>query len=254
MGRATVFNVISLIFLVLSILWIIFVITRLLGPPATDPSAAAAILPTAIVLPTLTPTDTPLPSSTPTDTETPTVTFTPTETPTQTLTVAPTMTITDTPTITFTPSETPTPLATFTPQPTATPTGPTETFTPTTSPYPFSLRDDNVILTENFANQAGCAWQGFGGQVFGLDGNPLPGMQVHVYGETVDFYVQAGSNTNYGPSGWEQAVDTVINTRTYYVQLLSPQGTIISEPVQVTFPGDCAQNLALINFIQVRPL
>lgn len=253
--RSTVFNFISIVFLVLAVGWIIFVVARLMGPPVTDPRIANFVLPPTQDLPTLTPTNTPEPTNTPTDTLTPTITLTPTETPTITPTLAPSATITDTPTITFTPSETPTPLETFTPLPSPSPTGPTATLEPTNSPFPFRLREESVILTQNFANAAGCAWQGFGGQVFGLDGNPLPGLQVHVYGSdtAVDFYIQAGSNTLYGPAGWEQPVDTVINSRTYFVQLLSAQGTIVSEPIQVTFPGDCAQNLALVNFVQTRP-
>jgi hypothetical protein len=253
--RSTIFNFISIVFLVLSVGWIIFVVTRLMGPPVTDPRIANFVLPPTQELPTLTPTNTPLPTDTPTDTLTPTITLSPTETPTITPTLAPSATITDTPMATLIPSETPTPLATFTSQPTATPTGPTPTVEPPPSPYPFRLREENVILTQNFANAAGCAWQGFGGQVFGLDGNPLPGLQIHVFGSdtATDFFVQAGSNTLYGPAGWEQPVDTVINTRTYFVQLLSAQGTVVSDPIQVTFPGDCAQNLALVNFIQTRP-
>ena len=253
--RSTIFNFISIVFVVLSVGWIIFVVTRLVGPPVTDPRIANFVLPPTQDLPTLTPTNTPLPTNTPTDTLTPTITLSPTETPTITPTLAPSVTITDTPMATLTPSETPTPLATFTSQPTATPTGPTPTVEPPPSPYPFRLREENIILTQNFANAAGCAWQGFGGQVFGLDGNPLPGLQVHVFGSdtATDFFVQAGSNTLYGPAGWEQPVDTVINTRTYFVQLLSAQGTVVSDPIQVSFPGDCTQNLALVNFVQTRP-
>jgi hypothetical protein len=251
--RATIFNLISLIFFVLAIVWIVVVVMLMLGPPVTDPASAAAVLPTVVVLPTLTPTLTPLPTSTPTDTLTPTITLTPTETPTLTPTIPPSATITDTPTVSATPSDTPTPLATFTPLPSATPTGPTPTLAPTQSPFPFRLREENVILTQNFANSGGCAWQGLGGQAFGLDGTPLPGLQIHVFGDTVDFFVATGSNTLYGPAGWEQPVDTTINNKTYFVQLLSAQGTIISETIQVDFPGDCSQNLALVNFIQDRP-
>jgi hypothetical protein len=256
MGRSAIFNLITIVFVALAVVWIIYVVMRLAGPPATDPAAAAFVLPPTLELPTLTPTDTPFPTSTPTDTLTPTITPIPSDTPTPTLSPVPSATITDTPTVTQPPSETPTPLATFTPLPSATPTGPSPTAPPTTSPYPFQLRDGNILLTQNFANAAGCAWQGLGGQVFGIDGQtPLTGLQVHVFNSegTVDFFVQTGSNTLYGASGWEQPVDNVINTRTYFVELLSPQGTVISDRIQVTFPGDCAQNLALVYFVQTRP-
>ena len=251
MGRSVIFNLVSLIFVVLSVLWIVFVFVRTMGPAATRQSAPP---PDVLVLPTLTPSFTPFPSSTPTNTLTPTITPSPSETIPPTVTPIPSATITETATITDTPSHTPTPLATFTPQPTATPTGPTPTLPPTVSPFPFTLRENQIILTQNFANAAGCAWQGLGGQVFDLNGNPLAsGLQVHIFGGDIDRFVQAGSNTLYGPAGWEQPVDTAINTTTYFVELLSAQGTVVSDRIQVTFPGDCAQNVAIINFIQTRP-
>lgn len=214
-------------------------------------------LPTALVLPTFTPSNTPQPTSTPTDTLTPTITLSPTTTPTETLTPTASPTITETQGPTSTPSTTPTPEASFTPTPTASPTGPTATFTPSPtspSPFPFDLRENQVIFTQNFANTAGCAWQGIGGQVFDLAGNPLPGLQVHVFGSDIDRFVQSGQNTLYGVAGWEQQVGNVISTNTYFVELQTAQGTVVSPSVQVTFPNDCARNLALVNFIQTRPL
>ena len=253
MGRSTIFNLVTFIFLLLSAAWLIFVVVRLMGPAPVDPSAALA-LPTQNILPTLTPSNTPEPTLTPTDTLTPTITPSPTETVPPTLTPVPSATITDTPTVTPTPSHTPTPLATFTSQPTATPTGPTPTREPTLSPFPFSLRDNEVLLTQNFINSAGCAWQGIVGQVFDLSGNALTGgLQVHVFGDNLDRYIEIGTNSLVGQGGWEQPVDTTINTNTYFVELVSAQGTVISDRVQVTFPGDCAQNTAFVRFVQTRP-
>ena len=255
MGRSTLFNFIAIIFLILALLWVVFVISRLLGPPATSLEAASIMIPTSFVLPTLTPTNTFTPTLTPTDTLTPTITPSETTTPSETPTPVPSVTITDTPAATLTPSSTPTPLATFTPQPSPTPTGPSPTSPPTVSPFPFKLREDAVIFTQNVINSAGCAWEGLGGQVFGLDGNPLPGLQIHVFSAEgdIDAIRQAGENSLYGPAGWEQPVSNTINNKTFFVQLLSPQGTVISERIQITFPSDCAQNLAIVNFIQTRP-
>lgn len=253
MGKSGgIYNLISIVFLALTALWIAFVISRLLGPGVEI--QATADLPTPVTIPTLTPSHTFTPTATPTATPTPTETLTPTVTPTEPPTFTPSPTITDTPGPTSTPTDTPTPIATFTPTPTDTPTGPTATFTATTSPFPFDLRNNEVVFTQNFANQAGCAWQGIGGQVFDLNGSPLNGLLVRVFGPNLDRLVQSGSNTQYGEAGWEQPVDNVINTNTYFVQLETTAGTIISPRVQVTFPGDCARNLALVRFIQTRPL
>jgi hypothetical protein len=253
MGRATIFNLVSFIFVVLSVLWIVFVVIRMAGPTVAN-SQAQAVLPELQVLPTQTPSNTPLPTNTPTDTLTPTTTPSPTETVEPTASPVPSVTITDTPTITTTPSDTPTPLATFTPQPTASPTGPTPTREPTLSPFPFALRENNITFTQNFSNSAGCAWQGIVGQVYDLNNNPMTGgLQVHVFGGDIDRFVEVGTNTLVGAGGWEQVVDTTINTTTYFVELLSAQGTPISDRIQVTFPGDCGQNSAVIVFIQTRP-
>jgi hypothetical protein len=181
----------------------------------------------------------------------------PTSTPTKTPLVPPTLTFTPSPTITPTPFVEPTqppsptqagPTATFTPAPTLPPliTGPTE------SPFPFAARDQ-VVFTQNFANTAGCNWQGVGGQVFDLNGQPLTNIRVHVFGSGVDLFAVSGSNTLYGVSGWEIQLTNGITTNSYVVELQSAQGTIISPQIAITFPADCARNLAVVNFVQTRP-
>ena len=216
---------------------------------------SAAAIPTAYIPPTETPSSTPTDTLTPTHTYTPTDTLTPTETRSPTPSITPSPTISDTPTITYTPSSTYTPSASPTFTPTATPTGPTETFTPTTIPYLYALRDNQVILTANSFNSAGCAWQGIGGQVFDTAGGEkttASGLMVHVFGPNVDQKEPVGSNSIYGLSGWEVEVDTKINANTYFVELQSGSGTIISPRIQVTFPQDCAKNVALVRFVQTR--
>lgn len=249
-GNARIFNFISLIFLVLTVIVLILVITRLAGPPATPQQVAA--IPTVFVPPTFTPSFTPPPTLPPTFTNTPTDTPTPTDTlsPTPTMTVSPT--ISDTPRATDTPSITPTPTVSPTGEPTETPTGPSPTAPPTVSPFLFDLRDGQIIYTLNFANAAGCAWQGLGGQVFDLAGAPINGLRVHIFGGDIDRRVESGSNSLYGLGGWEMPVDNKINPNTYYVELESQAGTVISPRITVTFPSDCNQNLALVNFVQVR--
>jgi hypothetical protein len=326
MGQAarSIYNLITILFLLLSCGVVAFVGFRLSQPPA--PAAQPSIaLPTQVQLPTVTPTYTPTNTPTVTFTPFPTETPLPTETPTPTETFLPsqpTNTPTETPPSAFetlqalqtqivltnsalsqaeavalaiaadantktavallptnTPTETPLvpPTATFTPSPTITPTqfieptapataqpaGPTATFTlgptlpplvsgPTESPFPFAARDQ-VVFTQNFANTAGCNWQGIGGQVFDLNGQPLVNIRVHVFGSGVDLFAVSGSNTLYGVSGWEIQLTNGITTNSYVVELQSAQGTIISPQIAITFPADCARNLAVINFVQTRP-
>jgi hypothetical protein len=251
-GTVRIFNIISIIFLVLTILAVIFFVSRLAGPPIAQPVAQ---LPPTLVLPSLTPSLTPSVTLPPTFTLTPTDTLTPTPSDTATATSAPSATITDTAGPTDTPSITPTASVSPTFTPSVTPTGPTNTPEPTLNPFLFALRDDQVIFTQNFAAPAaGCLWQGIGGTVAGFDGNPLSGFRVHVFGPNIDQTVESGSNTLYGQgSGWEVPVGNQISVATYFVELQSPQGTVVSPRIQVDFPSDCARNLALVNFYQTRP-
>lgn len=263
-GRNGCYNTIALLFLLLTLVSMLLVAVFAIGivpVPFLAPGQAPAI-PQAAVLPTATSTFTPQP---PTWTFTPTRTATPSSTPTETVTVTPSLTITptagptDTPSITPIPSETPTGTATASFTPSITPTGPTPTFTYTPSPFPFGVRGglSGVVFTANFANTAGCAWQGIAGQVFGLGGQGMTGYNIRVTGPGLGdggSIVASGSNTLYGsPSGWEVFVSGQTNNNTYFVELLTSSGTVVSPAVQVTFPNNCAQNLALVNFEQTRP-
>ncbi len=328
MGQAarSIYNLITIVFLLMSCGVVAYVGFRLSQPPP-QVSQPSIVLPTQVQLPTVTPTYTPTSTPTVTNTPLPTDTPMPTETPLPTetfLPLQPTNTATNTPpsafetlqalqtqivltnsalsqaeavalaiaadastktAIALIPTNTPTatplvpPTPTFTPSPTITPTpfieptapatatpapsGPTATFTlaptlpplitgPTESPFPFAPRDQ-VVFTQNFANTAGCNWQGIGGQVFDLNGQPLVNIRVHVFGSGVDLFAVSGSNTLYGVSGWEIQLTNGITTNSYVVELQSAQGTIISPQIAVTFPADCARNLAVVNFVQTRP-
>ncbi len=269
-GRAQIYNLITILFAVLTLFAILFFAAKMAAPPPA-PTQVAYAVPTVAILPSPTLTFTLTPSDTPTFTLTPSPTITDTITPTTTWTIIPTLTSsltstvppTDTlaPTLTTTPIPpsltitdtlviTPTQVASFTPTANTFTQEPTQ---PPPSPYPFVLRDNQVIYTMNFANTAGCAWQGIGGQVFDLNGQPLTQMRVHVFGEGVDLYTASGSNTLYGLSGWEVPLGTTLTGNSYIVELQSLGGTPISPQITVTFTPDCSKNLALVSFAQTRP-
>ncbi|MDX2160387.1 MAG: hypothetical protein SF162_03585 [bacterium] len=303
-GSARIYNILSIVFILLSACWLVFVLTRFVAPPPTVATPTVAV-PTVAFLPTETPTFTPTITLPPTETFTPTATFTASNTPEPSITASVTPTDTGTlapptatPVITNTPAgpafnpgqlppsftpvtpgaaaATATPELVFTAAPgqptntlfpsitpslppaaTDTATGVPPTLTPllqgdTPSPFPFALREP-YTLTLNFANATGCLWQGIGGQVFDINNAPLTGVRVHVFGPGVDTFVVSGSNTLYGPSGFEVAVGTGVSLSAYIVELQSPTGTVISDQVQVNFPARCEQNLALVNFRQTRP-
>ncbi len=255
-GNSGLYNGISIFFLILTLLTIVFVVLQMLGDPPEEESRPIAAVPTAFELPTLTPvppSDTPRPTLPPTATDTPTNTPSPTLTEPPTETFTPSPTITDTPGPSLTPSDTPTASISPTPNPTDTPIGPTITFTPTDSPFLYAIRDQ-VIYNQNSVNSLGCAWQGVGGNV--LDQNFFETnrqFQVRVFGNGIERVVTTGSNTLYGQlTGWEVSINNQVTPGTYFVRLETLQNTQISPDIPVTFPGDCLTNSAFLSFVQVR--
>lgn len=254
-----IYNILSVFLLLATVVAVVFFAVQLTQPLETQ---EAAVLPTQFVPPTATdtpvPTDTPTPRPTtavPTDTPEPTDTVEPTETvpPSDTPepSATPSNTITPSPTVTPTPSSTFTPENTDTPTPTPTATGPSPTSPP---PLPFGLQGE-VTFGENLYNSAGCQWQGIGGQVLDINGDPYTRpLVVHVFNtsQTIDVRVNTGTNSNYGPSGFEVQVGTTLTMETFFAELQTTNGTIISEPVQVDFPGICGQNAAIVTFQQLR--
>lgn len=248
-GNEQFYNLITVLFGILSVLAIGFFALQLSAPPPQPSPEELAQIPTVAVLPTNTATLTPTPSNTPRPTLPPTFTFTPTASPTLTATITPTATITDTPTITFTPAATDTP--TITPTASDTP-GPSPTPLPTVSPYLFGVERPVQLSTNR--NVTGCNWQGIGGNVTGLDGQPYSiTLQVHTFNQSLDLTRPTGSNSLYGPvSGYEIRLLDVPTTQTVFVQLESVNGVQISERIEVRFPGNCNENLATVNFVQLR--
>jgi hypothetical protein len=256
-GNNRLYDIISIVFLLLTFGFVIYVVISLSRPVPVDPNAfSAADLPTPLAFPTFTPTSV-VPTLPPSFTPTSTNTETPTPTLTETPVPLPSSTITDTPaptltaSVTFTPSVSPT----FTAQPS--PTGPSATPPPVLSPYPFEAVGGIQFMRNFAAPSAGCLWQGIGGRVRGLDGNELAAgtLNVVVIDSTNTFSqtVPIGSNTQYGSiSGWEVRVADQINTNTYFVTLYTSTNTQVSDRIQVTFPSNCDQNLAFLDLQRMR--
>lgn len=256
MNNNGLYNGISLIFLLLTVGVVVVVGYMMTQPP--DDGGSVAALPTQRILPTVTPVP---PTNTPRPTLPPTLTPTPTDTPTLTATVSatptdpPTPTITDTPGPTLEPSSTPTPEESPTPTVTNTPAGPTGIPTPTTQPFLFSVPEGQIVFQTNNVNTAGCAWQGIGGRVLDMNGLEVGRQfQVRVFSQGFESVTTTGSNSLYGQiTGWEVPVGNQISPSTYFVRLETLVGTPVSPDVQVTFPGNCNTNSAIVTFVQQRP-
>ena len=182
--------------------------------------------------------------------------WTPTNTPTITPTPGPgTPTLEPTGTL---PVPTYTDTATTTPSPTPTAPTPTPSRTPGTPPatrsaYAYTLQPGSPTYLANFINTSGCNWFGVVGRAFGLDGNPVLNLTVHLEGGGLDTDVITGSGPGaLGPGGYEiplsdHPMDT---TDVYMVQLRNNTGTPFSAVYSLTTYGDCGKNLVMVNFVQ----
>jgi hypothetical protein len=236
--RNGLWNVLTIIVLVCILVVIAFVALTFTNPynqfnPYPPPTQAVALE---------LPTDIPAPTDTPTPAELP-----PTWTPTASITPIP--------------SETPLPSATAA---LATPLGDESLQTATSTPkidskYPFVLRTDPVGINASilYPNR-GCRWSGVGGQVVDLQDSPYIGITVQLGGTLEGIYTNeyslTGTATKYGEAGFEFTLtDYPFDSDSeLWVRLIDQSNYPLSDKVFFDTFADCAQNLIIINFEQVR--
>lgn len=248
----TIALIVGAIGVVVLLVFVLFVpnnfIADLLGTPEEE-AVVPTLMSTAEALPTMT--ATPLPTNT-TESFLP-----PTNTPSaleQTATPAPINTLRPTLTPSITPTfPPPTPTRTPTPTPTNTPTpGPSPTVTSTRSPFPFTKDLVSPQYLQNYANAAGCNWMGIAGEVFDIEGNPVPAgaYVVHIWDAGIDARVGVGNAPAYGPSGYEQFLFDAPRVQENNVQLETSSGTAVSQVYRIQTRASCNQNLIYIVFVQ----
>ena len=144
------------------------------------------------------------------------------------------------------------PTGTFTPLPAqALPTRPT--FTP--APFPFTISNEGVIYERNLTDE-GCDWVSIAGSVRGLNDEILNGYGVRIEGEGVDETVYTGGADSlfFEPGEFELLLGDTPAVAPYTVTLLSPEGETLSDGYLVITSDQCNQNVAVINFVQNRPV
>jgi hypothetical protein len=150
------------------------------------------------------------------------------------------------------------PTATVTPPPTA---GPTPTFTPLPaeaiqgppSLFPFVVANNGAVYVPN-GNESGCDWASIAGSVTDLVSAPLDGYAIHITGDNLDETVYSGSVQSFGPGAFELFLNGAPQVGTYTIQLLSPQGVPLSETYTITTRATCEENVAVVSFLQTRPI
>lgn len=121
--------------------------------------------------------------------------------------------------------------------------------------YPFELQPTGVMAIQGFY---GCNWEGVAGQVFDLAGIPIQNLILHLggfwAGQTVSAEKLTGSASQYGPAGYEflLGTQTLGSTQALWIQMFDSTHKEISARVYLDTYNDCARNLILVNFNQVR--
>jgi hypothetical protein len=106
------------------------------------------------------------------------------------------------------------------------------------------------VIYQSNANNQGCDWTSIAGTVQASDGNGLNGYRVVVDDGTQEQVVFTGSAEQFGPGGWELALGNTLISGQYSVQLANTIGEAVSDPLLIDLPGDCAANVAVINWQQ----
>ena len=121
--------------------------------------------------------------------------------------------------------------------------------------YAFEIQQTGVLAVQGFF---GCDWIGVAGQVFDMSGAPLQNLILHLEGfwngSAVAREALSGSAGHYGPAGYEfiLGTQTLDSTQTVWIQVQDAAHKQLSPRVYLNTYNDCARNLILVNFVQVR--
>lgn len=119
----------------------------------------------------------------------------------------------------------------------------------------FTISEAGVLYIPN-ANGRGCNWSSIGGTVTDQAGQPLNGYAIQIIDieepTRLNVVVTSGSSLNFGVGGFELALGSTPRIRSYRIQLFDNANNAVSEPFQIFTREECDQNVAVVNFIQVR--
>lgn len=127
------------------------------------------------------------------------------------------------------------------------------------SDYTFDIQAEPQNISANlFKADRNCSWMGVAGQTFDLQGRPVPGITVQVtgplYGKEIRFMSLTGAAPWYGEAGYEVFLgDTLFDSSDdFEVRLLDQNGKSLSPHITFSTSSDCAKNLVIINFHQIK--
>jgi hypothetical protein len=126
---------------------------------------------------------------------------------------------------------------------------------------PFVLQGEPMGIADSlFRGTSDCKWMGVGGNVYDLQGRPVTGLKVRLGGVlngksiSPERTTLTGLARAYGESGYEftLADQPIGSTSALWIRLYDQVDIPISEKIYFNTYNDCAKNLILINFKQVR--
>lgn len=127
-----------------------------------------------------------------------------------------------------------------------------------TPEYPYFLQAGSPVAIQNFLYpETGCNWEGVGGQVFDLNGQPVSDLVIRVYGlyEEQPFYanVLTGVSKSFGPGGYEYQFGSspLTSDGEITLQVFNLAGQALSTPVSLSTWGTCEGNLMIVNFKEI---
>ncbi|MCE1252657.1 MAG: hypothetical protein LWX83_03795 [Anaerolineae bacterium] len=144
------------------------------------------------------------------------------------------------------------------PTPLFDPASPTETDLPR-SYYSYAIISaPNAIEASTLKPDRDCNWMGVGGNVFDMQNRPATGILVqmggYLNGEVLLEYSLTGTVLHYGPAGYEftLAEKPTATRKALWIRLVDQAKQPISEKVVFDTYPECARNLILVNFKQIK--
>jgi hypothetical protein len=133
---------------------------------------------------------------------------------------------------------------------------PTAAASPTAA-YPYAQRGP-VAFAVDFVSQHGvCNNRYASGRVYDLDGQPVDGLSIVILaGSPPDSPEQSlgavtGGDPDSEAGSWHTSLLRLGEPEAYTVELRGAAGELLAEPVSFGFEANCAENMAVIEFVQV---
>ena len=127
------------------------------------------------------------------------------------------------------------------------------------STYPFVLQSEPAAIEVSVLHpDRGCDWMGVGGQVLGLQGQPIPGITVQLSGsldgKAINLTSLTGTVLQFGDAGYEFKISDLPQETNgvFWLRLVDQANLPLSGRIYFDTFEDCGKNLVVVNFKQVR--